>query len=649
MNYYSWKVTDLKAELKRRGIPQTGLRLKQQIVEKLLESDESERPAPAEDAVQEKTVVTESDPAPEPEPEVEQGQEHEQQLGEGSGTQSRVESNEGRQTSEPEGPAEQSPNATEAQVPTAEPALDEKTENSTAQADNAFKPASDAVVESTSEQSQPSNETAEKPPSPRASDQAVEEPGKSLERNAVPPVSSAPEAAPSEPEPTQLPELLREESVDDSKKRKRRSQSPPPSPRTMALKRAKADNGEPRDIVSHESETPQVEQKSPARPAVPPRVTDVEMSTEDQAKELQTEDAGGLIERAPSPQRKDEKYLDKDPKTGVPEQEASHPTQEVQEAHTEKAGESQTTRRATADPRFKGLFPPANGEHLRPEPLSHLEDEDREVEPALHPATTSLYIRDFMRPLQPAAVKMHLASLAAPPGSSPDPNVILTFFLDPIKTHCFITFSTVSAASRVRTALHGTIWPEERSRKPLWVDFIPEEKVNEWIDTEQAAGNGGRGAPRWEVSYETTEDGVTAVLREAVPPHMQGRDLGIHPPSGPRADRYMHRGDPPPHSDHGFKALDDRFLSTTAKPKLYYLPVPREVADRRLDRFDDLARAGPVDRRGGDEMRRYTFEDTDFFVDNGPEYGRRGRRGGRGRGFDDFGRSWREGSWRGRW
>ena len=38
-DYSSWKVTDLKAELKRRGIPQTGLRLKQQIIEKLQEAD----------------------------------------------------------------------------------------------------------------------------------------------------------------------------------------------------------------------------------------------------------------------------------------------------------------------------------------------------------------------------------------------------------------------------------------------------------------------------------------------------------------------------------------------------------------------------------------------------------------------------------
>ncbi|KAI5301473.1 Apoptotic chromatin condensation inducer in the nucleus, partial [Ascosphaera pollenicola] len=38
-DYKSWKVVDLKAELKRRDVPQTGLRLKQQLVDRLVELD----------------------------------------------------------------------------------------------------------------------------------------------------------------------------------------------------------------------------------------------------------------------------------------------------------------------------------------------------------------------------------------------------------------------------------------------------------------------------------------------------------------------------------------------------------------------------------------------------------------------------------
>ncbi|KAJ9217145.1 hypothetical protein DTO166G4_1200 [Paecilomyces variotii] len=38
-DYAKWKVTNLKAELKRRGIPQTGLKVKQNFIDKLLEAD----------------------------------------------------------------------------------------------------------------------------------------------------------------------------------------------------------------------------------------------------------------------------------------------------------------------------------------------------------------------------------------------------------------------------------------------------------------------------------------------------------------------------------------------------------------------------------------------------------------------------------
>lgn len=135
------------------------------------------------------------------------------------------------------------------------------------------------------------------------------------------------------------------------------------------------------------------------------------------------------------------------------------------------------------------------------------------------------------------------------------------------------------------------------------------------------------------------------------------RESGFNrtPPLGPRRD--MEQFDrrtsnaapaaPAPSSrpGQGFKPLDELFESTTAKPKLYYLPVPRPVADKRLDQFDELIRKGTFPRRGGDEMRRITFEDDDEFVDIGPErFGPGPRPGpgprGRGRG-GRRGDSWR--------
>lgn len=302
------------------------------------------------------------------------------------------------------------------------------------------------------------------------------------------------------------------------------------------------------------------------------------------------------------------------------------------------------------DTRFKDLFPTRKpNERHSPPPT---ETEGRDIAPALHPATSALYIRELMRPLHPPTLKDYLTKLATPPRLSPDPEMIIEFYLDSIRTHCLVSFSNVSAASRVRSALHEAVWPEERSRKPLWVDFIPEDKIREWIEIEKSAAAGpvGRASVgrRWEVVYEQVRDegedgtGVHAILRES---GSNGSISGpIHgagvrgAPLGPRRAQ-MDRGPPGPSQaapqvaaaatasrprGSGFMALDSLFRSTTAKPKLYFLPVSQEMADRRLQALARLSSKnisrGRNSRPGDDEKRRFTFDDGDLLVDGGPEH-----------------------------
>lgn len=663
-DYSSWKVPDLKAELKRRGIPQTGLRLKQQIIDRLIQSDAAEKSAaPSENVASESNV--------------------------------------GHQTEATEVP----PSSNAPEVPKSDKAPMETSETAPGSADSStIAPAS---VKEPDESSEPPQDVTMQDASPTAAQEVTVEPSRREPTPQAPAIQEAAEekeqekpesrtqqekaAFPEEVEPSQPiqptpPATLPESSAsideaDDSKKRKRRSQSPPPSPRSLALKRAKADDGHPRVILQEDIVAADTEKIiSSAEPASVPQAMEIdsqqkvrESSREEQAaqpddrdqnEEAITQKPEDVTEpevpmtqdrAAPEEVVDQEKHEEHDRREEPEEKPAPHEHESPQRHGEERSEDAHSAKRPAGDARFKGLFS-ANGAPSRLESPPPVEDDERAVAPALHPATTSLYIRDFMRPLQPATLKKHLASLATPPGATPDPDIILDFFLDSIKTHCFVTFTSVSAASRVRATLHDTVWPEERSRKPLWADFIPEEKVKEWIGIETAPGNTGRDAPRWEVIYEDREDGMTAVLQEApsISSRSQGNSfsLGREPPTGPRADRGIGRGAPQAAPqikipESGFKALDDRFKSTTAKPKLYFLPVSKEVSDKRLDRFDDLARAGPVRKPGGDEMRRYTFEDTDYFVDQGPEYGaRRGGRGPRGRGGSGFA-EW-GGSWRGR-
>jgi hypothetical protein len=392
------------------------------------------------------------------------------------------------------------------------------------------------------------------------------------------------------------------ETVEDSRKRKRRSQSPPPSTHDASMKRCKAGIGSPRVKLP--------EDHSSAKHT-----------------ELETQrDASRNTEQSASEDRKDTVMIEpsklatnQDPKQAEDKMEVDTPLKD-----------------SSSDKRFKNLFSSTTNEPTSSNTETYADMPDRDVSPALHPATSTLYIRNFMRPLQATALKDHLRVLSRPPNSSSSDNEpIIEFFLDSIRTHCFARFTNISGASRVRTALHERVWPDEKNRKALWVDFVPEEKLEQWIEVEQ--GNGGTsGMKRWEVVYEKGAEGMMAVLQEVGASGGTGAGLKKGSTSGPVQQRMeapnaaerpvaaptAPRRDP----GKGFKALDDLFKSTTAKPKLYYQPVSKAVAEKRLDLLDR-------GRGGGrnDEMRRFTFED-EIIVDGGAEFGANYRGGYRGRG-----------------
>ncbi|OJJ48907.1 hypothetical protein ASPZODRAFT_129235 [Penicilliopsis zonata CBS 506.65] len=597
-DYSQWKVTDLKAELKRRGIPQTGLRLKQNFVDRLIEDDANSGPGGVEEAQAKSDDQAEPKTSDAPD-------------GEGAQTDS--------QEAAPEGVVAKEPRQTEEDVTGKPEDNDQKEEEEEASEHPPDKTAASPVQEKEVEPAGP-----EMPP---AAAEPVTEAPKATEDSAIADVqpetadggeSRAEEAGRTG---TQVSEtntglstpLPMEEVLEDARKRKRRSPSPVPTPRTLAIKRAR---------IEEKDEDPQVNLKEDASVEETFPVEDAQPTSEPREKEASEERD---VPRRPSV--------------------------------TEDA------RLKKQDARFKGLFAATEREPTRPtSPPADAGTGDAEVEAALHVATAALYIDGLMRPLQPNGLRNHLVNLASAPGTSPNPDVILHFYLDQIKTHCFATFASVSAASRVRSALHGTVWPNERNRKVLFADFVPETQAQKWVDTEEQAQRRGGSLLRWIVKYEPTDHGVEAVHQEVdaraaaginQPRNRDQLAAPLAPPTGPRGsisqrDRRPSTlpapSEPSSRPGQGFKALDDLFSYTKTKPKLYYLPVAREVADRRLDRFDELVRKGSFPRHGGDEMRRISFEDTDQFVDNGPEYpdfGQRNRPRRRGRGGGGLGSSWR--------
>lgn len=304
---------------------------------------------------------------------------------------------------------------------------------------------------------------------------------------------------------------------------------------------------------------------------------------------------------------------------------------------------------AGRDSRFKAGFrsPAANMDHFTAPGAMEGIETDRMISPAIHPATTALYIRNFMRPINYESLKEYLAFLATPPSSDTDPSIISEFYLDPIRSHAYVSFANISAASRVRSAVHDTVWPAETNRKPLWADFIPAEKVDEWIEQEKNTGGSSRDIKkRWEVVYEDDgSGGVIALLRETDVSNVPARQnpvpgLGPGIPTGPRhkntfeSNAYMDRrptSNVPSYADES-SILDSHFLSTTALPKLYYQPLSKELVKKRLDGMDRITRENYRPDEPAADINRYTFENGDKLVDRGPEIfdGIRPPRGGGG-------------------
>lgn len=386
------------------------------------------------------------------------------------------------------------------------------------------------------------------------------------------------------------------EIIKDAVSRKRRSRSPPPPENESSRKRARP------------SDQPIEEDSS--------RPLDAELQYSET-----------LIAKQATPQPTEESYVEAE----------ERPRDEREEEDTYMQERDQLQDREPSP------------QHFQDQPFEHQDEQpvgyDREMAPALHPATSALYIKNFMRPLREPVLRDYLIDLSAAPGAAPDPDCLINFYLDQIRTHAFVRFTSISAASRVRAALHGTIWPNERNRKELWVDFIPEDKVVEWVGREQSEG--GRGSSsRWEVQYEPDDNGdmiATLVNAEAEPvrrntatrpplgppPVPTGPARNSYPgvegaPSGPRGRGGNHYRQPPPQPPQPYpqaSASGDReFRVTRAGPPIHYRPVPEELAERRLanlrsyitkDRHRDLGRP--------DEINRYTFEHSDEFVDRGKE------------------------------
>ena len=611
------KVAELKEECKARNIPLTGLKLKQQYIDKLAEHEAATSAAatPDERTPQEiehpfgyvdenaGTVNGEVSTAAE---------QHDALEKEDAKGEEQDETGSGEQSVDFE-PVEEEESLIEAE-PT-------ETATQNAQASN------DEPKPEGAAPKQPVPATAQPEPQPPAEDEKGSQP--KPEPLPVPLNPGVPSTAFT---PASM-QIHPAELAEDHRKRKRRSPSPAPTSQEVALKKARANDG-----------TPIVTEREP-----------------------------GTLEKVQQATNAAQAKREAD---GLPNDGSEPTVKPLEPAEPVSSGPLDAPTASIPPPAPPATEEPAK-EDTEPKRNRSISIK-RSVAPALHPPTSSLFIRNFKRPLHIPTLKEHLVKLARS-RSDPDSEPVKTFYLDSIRTHAFISFTSTSAASRVRAEMHETRFPDEPQREPLFVDYIPEEKVQEWIDQETGGGFGrGGNNRRYEVVYNEGPNGVEARLQDADmskqrPSIPQQRVSvanapkgpaagGVHPDRAafvPREERKLSYPERPAKRDAGetgFKALDELFSFTAAKPKLYYKPVQPEVVDDRLDMIKGLRVGHPDMGRSGDEgMKRYTFEKykgREDWVDKGPEFGH-GQRGqailrgdrGRGRGGSRGGRG---DSWRGR-
>jgi apoptotic chromatin condensation inducer in the nucleus len=198
----------------------------------------------------------------------------------------------------------------------------------------------------------------------------------------------------------------------------------------------------------------------------------------------------------------------------------------------------------------------------------------RVVPPSTKPPTTSLKIDKFLRPFTHKAVKELLANTG----------VVQAMWMDQIKTHCYVTYSTVEEAVATRNALYNLQWPPQGGRL-LTAEFVESEEVKIRCDGEKAALSNVV-PPRGPVPPPARETPAEHAVSAPPPTHPSSLPpvpaSGLPPPP-PLPPPPRERPSMPSKQEMELQGptLDDLFKKTRAKPHIYYLPLTeKDVAEK---------------------------------------------------------------------
>ncbi|KAK9110627.1 hypothetical protein Sjap_018687 [Stephania japonica] len=202
---------------------------------------------------------------------------------------------------------------------------------------------------------------------------------------------------------------------------------------------------------------------------------------------------------------------------------------------------------------------------------------ERVVPPSPKSPTNSLRIDNFLRPFTLKAVQELLGKTGS----------VSNFWMDHIKTHCYVTYSSVEEAIETRNALYNLQWPSNGG-KLLAAEFVDQQEVKMRVEapSQQPAVPVSTG-PSAHPTQPPSQSQLTSrqqVPKQPLPPAPPLPSPKQRPNQTSAKDR-LNLPPPPPLTkkpDPPIVTLDDLFRKTKAAPRIYYLPLSDEQVDAKL-------------------------------------------------------------------
>ncbi|CAA0831850.1 SAP domain-containing protein [Striga hermonthica] len=196
---------------------------------------------------------------------------------------------------------------------------------------------------------------------------------------------------------------------------------------------------------------------------------------------------------------------------------------------------------------------------------------ERVVPPSQRVPTNSLRIDRFLRPFTLKQVQELLGKTGNVTG----------FWMDQIKTHCYVSFSSVEEAVGTRNAVYNLQWPPNGGRL-LVAEFVEPQEVKTRVDAPPPSPATTPGLPpQNNVPPQPSPRQQLPRPHQLPPPPPLADPLPFnqeHPI--PARERLNNLPPPPPplaeKTEPPIVTLDDLFRKTKATPRIYYLPLSDE-------------------------------------------------------------------------